>query len=90
MKKSKRKIRDFRAVKASSLALRKLADGFRVRRLSQVLDLVRGFLGIKEVIQGVTLVGVGLLVIFAGAFTQAVVGGLMLLYGGYLIAGGRL
>ena len=87
MKEWKRKIRDLKAVRASSLALRKLANG---PWLSRVLDLVRGFLGIKEVIQGVTLVGVGLLVIFAGAFTQAVVGTLMLLYGGYLIVGGRL
>ena len=87
MKKSKRALRDLKAVRASSLALRKLADGPWLRR---VLDLVRGFLGIKEVLQGATLIGVGLLVIFAGAFTHAILGGLMLLYGGYLIGGGRL
>ena len=59
-------------------------------RLQAALGMVRGFLGIKEVLRGATLVGAGLLVIFAGAFTQTIVGMLMLLYGGYLIGGGRL
>ena len=54
------------------------------------MGLIREALGLKQVVQGGTLIGVGLLVMFAGEFTHYVVGGVMLLYGGYLIAGGKL
>ena len=60
-------------------------------RLRSAMVLVRSALGLKQVVRRRRLlVGVGLLVIFAGAFTRDVVGGLMLLYGAYLIVGGRL
>ena len=59
-------------------------------RLQRALGFVRTVLGLKQVLQGATLIGVGLLVIFAGAFTRDVVGALMLLWGAYLIVGGRL
>ena len=38
-----------------------LAHGFR-----QVPDLIRGFLGLRNMLQGATLIAVGLLVVFAG------------------------
>ena len=87
MKKPKRRVRDLRAVQASNLALRKLAGGPRLRR---VLDFIGSFLGLENLLQGVTLIAVGLLVIFAGAFTQTVMGVLLMVYGGYLLVGGRL
>ena len=59
-------------------------------RLQQALGIVRAFFSLQQVLQGCALILVGLLVIFAGVFTQTVVGVLMLLYGGYLIGGGRL
>ena len=76
MKKSKRRVRDIG---------NQLAHGFR-----QVPDLIRGFLGLEKLIQGVALIAIGLLVVFAGAFTQTVVGVLIMVSGGYLLVGGRL
>ena len=61
-----------------------------MNKIRRLLDFIRTALGLKQVVQGATLIAVGLLVIFAGAFTRDVVGTLMMLYGGYLIAGGRL
>ena len=78
MKKQKRSIQDIG---------RRLANGSRLRG---ALDLVRGFLALEQLLQGATLIAVGLLVIFAGAFTQTVAGVLLMVYGGYLIIGGRL
>lgn len=59
-------------------------------RLQRAVGFVRAALGLKQVVQGVSLAGVGLLVIFAGAFTHDVIGSLMMLWGAFFIAGGRL
>ena len=58
--------------------------------LRRAMGFIRAALGLKQVVQGVTLIAVGLLVIFAGAFARDIVGGLMMLYGAFFIAGGRL
>ena len=58
--------------------------------LRRVMGYVRAALGLKQVVQGVSLAGVGLLVIFAGAFTHDVIGSLMMLWGAFFMAGGRL
>ena len=58
--------------------------------LRRAMGFVRTALGLRQVVQGATLIGVGLLVIFGGAFARDVVGGLMLLYGAVLIVAGRL
>ena len=58
--------------------------------LQRAMGFVKSVLGLKEIVQGGALIGVGLLVMFAGEFTHYVVGAIMLLYGGYMIAGGRL
>ena len=59
-------------------------------RLQRAVGFVRAALGLRQVVQGATLIGVGLLVIFAGAFTHDVIGSLMLLWGAFFMVGGRL
>ena len=58
--------------------------------LRRALGFVRAALGLKQVVQGASLIVVGLLVIFGGKPAHYAVGALMMLYGWYLICGGRL
>ena len=60
-------------------------------RLRRAMGFVRTVLGLKQIVQGATLIVGGLLVMFAGPFTHYCFGRAhALVYGAYLICGGRL